>query len=186
MLYLSNMIPEKGYLDLLEALGKLLSEDIPVEAKYAGRWASESDQASFSRRVDELQLSGTVTHLGGISDREQVRSLYIWADVFVLPTYYPTEAQPLTIIESLAAGTPVVSTRHASIPEMVSVGEEAELVTPRQPDRLADAIRTITSADRWLRASEQARARFDSVFSPHAVRRKWMALLSQVTSERSW
>jgi glycosyltransferase involved in cell wall biosynthesis len=41
------------------------------------------------------------------------------AHVLVLPTWYPWEGQPLSIIEAMAYGTPVISTEHAGIPEQI-------------------------------------------------------------------
>ena len=84
-------------------------------------------------------LNAVITHHGGVTDRARIKALYLDADVFLLPSYYPTEAQPLTIIEALNAGTPVVVTRHSGIPEMVRGDKEALFVPPRAPDTSAVA-----------------------------------------------
>ena len=66
------------------------------------------------------------------------------ADVFVLPTFYPFEGQPLVLLEALAAGVPVVSTFHAGIPETVRNEKEGLLVPANDPPALAGAIRQAT------------------------------------------
>ena len=69
---------------------------------------------------------------GGVSERSIIKEFLNRADAFVLPTYYPIEAQPISIIEALNSGTPVIATNHASIPEMITL--------------VSFAIRGITSA----------------------------------------
>jgi glycosyltransferase involved in cell wall biosynthesis len=61
-------------------------------------------------------------------------------DIFVLPTYYPFEGQPNSIIESMAAGCAVISTNHAAIPETVINGENGVIVPKHDPQKLAGSI----------------------------------------------
>lgn len=179
LLYLSGMIPSKGYPDVLEALAVLRARGLDASAQFAGRWPSAEAEAAFRGRIASLGLEGTAKVLGGVSDRAAVRRLYLGADVFVLPTQYPVEAQPLTIIEALAAGTPVVATRHAGIPEMLSEREGA-FAPAGAPERLADAIAGVAAPEAWRSRSVAARARFETAFSPSAVRARWDALLGGV------
>jgi glycosyltransferase involved in cell wall biosynthesis len=105
--------------------------------------------------------------------------MYLEHDVFLLPTYYPSEAQPLTIIEALNAGCPVVATAHASIPNMVRDGVEGSLVPPRAPEAIADAVEVMRETGTWRSRSRAARARYVDRFSPQAVRRQWLDCLAQ-------
>ncbi len=79
------------------------------------------------------------------------------------------------VIEALAAGTPVLVTRHAGLPEMISEGVEGAFVSPASPSDIADAAE-ILQAD-WLTRSEAARQRFKLAYSPAVVRERWLALL---------
>ena len=183
LLYLSGMIPSKGYPDVLEALAVLRRQGVAAEATFAGRWPSSEAETHFRRRIEALGL-GRFAHVrGGVSDRTEIRQLTLDADVFVLPTTYPVEAQPLTVIEALAAGTPVVVTRHAGLPEMVKEGKEGLFVPPHQPEAIADAVVRATAAETWTTLSELARRRFDTGFSPAVVGRLWTALLESVRGE---
>ena len=182
VLFLSNMISEKGYLDVLAAVGMMRQQGLPVEAHFAGGWTSEADRIAFERHVAADGLQGAVTHYGAVRDRARVKRLYLEADVFVLPTSYPTEAQPLSIIEALNAGTPVVTTAHAGIPEMVRHGQEALFVPPHDPARIAKAMQELADVRRWLDFSQRARQRFEAAFSPGVVRRRWEALLGEADS----
>ena len=177
VLYLSNMIPEKGYLDVLAAVRRLHEQGLDLQADFVGGWQAEADREAFGRRVEEGRLQPVVTHHGSVRDRARIKALYLDADVLVLPTYYASEAQPLAIIEALNAGTPVVVTHHSGIPEMVEEGREACFVPPRDPAAIAEAVTALADATRWRKLSTQARRRFETQFSPAVVRQQWEALL---------
>ncbi len=177
LLYLSNMIASKGYLDVLEAVRLLAARGLDLHADFVGRWTSDADRAGFGQRVEAAGLAGVVTHHGGVSDRAQIKALHLQADVFLLPSYYPTEAQPLALIEALNAGTPVVATRHAGIPDMVRDDQEARLVPPRAPEAIVQAVERLADEAAGRGFSERARRRFEARFSPDAVRRLWEHLI---------
>lgn len=177
LLFLSNMIPSKGYLDVLEAVRLLYSRGLSVRADFAGRWTSDEDRAAFEHAVVQGGLQDIITHHGGLTDRAAIQKRYLEADVFLLPSYYPTEAQPLTIIEALNAGTPVVTTRHSGIPDMVVENQNALFVPPRRPDAIADAVQRLADYATWRTFSQHARRHFETRFSPDAVRSRWLALL---------
>lgn len=179
LLFFSNLIPTKGYLDVLHAVHLLHVEGVSVHADFVGRWQSDAEQAEFLEYVTQHQLDTAVTAHGGVQDRARIKQFYLDADVFLLPSYYPTEAQPLSIVEALNAGTPVVTTRHAGIPNMVRETEqEALFVPPRSPESIAKALHELADPDRWLGFSQAARRRFADHFSPETVRRKWEALIA--------
>lgn len=175
VLFFSHMIPSKGYLDVLRAVGVLRQRGVAVRADFVGRWTSPEDEAAFRAEMDRLGVADRVVHHGGVSDRAAARAHYLAADVFCLPTTYPTEAQPLTIIEALAAGCPAVVTEHASLPEMIERGVSGTFVRASDPASIADGIARVAAG--WRTHSAGARARFDAAFAPDAVRQQWLALL---------
>jgi glycosyltransferase involved in cell wall biosynthesis len=70
--------------------------------------------------------------------RADVADLLVASDVFVLASDW--EGLPVSILEAMLCGLPVVATRVSGIPEAVTDGEEGWLVPPRDPARLAAAI----------------------------------------------
>jgi glycosyltransferase involved in cell wall biosynthesis len=132
---------------------------------------------AFAETVRTHGLGQLVTHHGGIHDRAKAKALYLDADVFLLPTTYPTEAQPLSVIEALNAGTPVIATSHASLPEMLREDVEGHFVPAKDPEAIADAVERLLEFDHWKRLSVGARARFETAFSPETVKDRWVALL---------
>ena len=180
LLFLSNMIPSKGYIDVLHAIKLLHDEGLPVVADFVGRWQSDAERDTFMNYVAANDLRNVVTAHGGISDRMLIKQFYLNADVFLLPTYYPNEAQPLSIVEAINAGTPVVTTHHASIPSMVREHAEEAIFVPSQSSvAIAEALRKLSATETWLRFSRAAVLRFKDHFSPDAVHSKWEELLAR-------
>lgn len=168
VLYLGNMIRTKGYEDLLRA-APLLVGKIPFEIHYVGAWLHPNDQKAFEDEVRALGVEASVHHHGPESDRRKVREHFLNAHVFVLPTYYPNEAQPRSIIEAMAAGTPIVATRHASIPEYVGEGQEGYLVEKQDPQGIADAFLKFADPANWERMAKLAREKYETDFSPEKL-----------------
>lgn len=177
LLFLSNMIREKGYLDVLSAAALLHQAGHLEEAVFAGRWNSIQDQIAFEQEVERLGLTSRISHAGMVTDRAAARRLYLNADAFVLPTYYPTEAQPLTILEALATGTPVITTRQGGISEILDDAAEGFFVAPQNPDAVAEGLQRLRDERTWIRLSEAARIRFDRQFHPRTVAQRWCLLL---------
>ncbi len=179
LLFLSNMMPEKGYADVVRAVHLLRTRGHDVCADFIGGWVTDEDQRAFARLVEENGLEEVVVHHGSVTDRARIKAFHLQADAFLLPSYHPTEAQPISIIEALNAGTPVVTTRHGGMPYMVREDREALFVPPRDPAAIAGAVERLADDAYRQRLSEGARRRFEEHFGPDAVRRQWEALLER-------
>lgn len=178
-LYISNMIREKGYLDAAEALKQARDNGLTnVRLTYAGAWTHPADEAAFREKLAEWDLSGCVELLGPVKDRQKIRELLKASDVFILPTYYPREAQPLCLIEAANAGLPLISTRHAGVPDVVVDGYNGYLVTPRQPGELAEAMRKICAPETWLKFALNSRDLFEKEFSHNRNRSDYLHAMS--------
>jgi len=92
-------------------------------------------RATLQERVDQLGLSDAVHFLGTRSDVPELLSL---VNVLVLSSHM--EANPVSILEGLACGKPVVATRVGSVPETVQHGTTGLLVDPGNADQLASAL----------------------------------------------
>lgn len=150
LLYLSNLLESKGYLELLEAMRILVHEEnLPVRCHFAGAFLTAPDsaryatpaaaEADFHRRVAAAGLEDHVAWLGPVSGEAKRRELDA-ADIFVLPTRYRNEGQPVAVIEAMAWGCAVVSTRHRAIPELLDGGGAGVLLEEAAPAPLAAAL----------------------------------------------
>lgn len=183
VLFLSNMIQEKGYLDVLQAAFLLLDASISVKFDFAGEWLTQSDKNEFDRLVSQHDASDSVRHLGPVTDRAEIKKLHLEADLLVLPSYLG-EAQPLSIIEALCAGTPAIVADDGGMPAMIDFEKAGRVVPPRSPESIRDAILELSARETWTRCSRHARTKYLSTFSTDEVRRAWIELITEVECEQ--
>jgi len=160
ILYAGHLTPRKGVLDLLEASTQLERNGIVHELWVAGGTPDEGPEAE--RRVREAAASTNV-HLLGSLDRTAMADRYRAADVFCLPSWW--EAMPLTVLEAMATGLPVVATDVGDVGRLVEDGVSGFLVPPRSPDQLAERLATlITRPDHARRMGAAGRQRIVTGF----------------------
>lgn len=139
VLYLSNMIREKGYEDVLEAARLCAEGGTCAHFVFAGKFYSEEAEKDFCRMIAAEPYASCVEYAGVVAGEEKLRLLES-CDIFTLPTYYPHEGQPITIIEAMSAGMPVICTDHAGIRDLVTDGENGIFVPPQSPQSIAGAV----------------------------------------------
>jgi glycosyltransferase involved in cell wall biosynthesis len=173
VLYLSTMIPSKGYRDVAYVLDHLpKSQHSNTRLDLVGGWPDRRVRRAFE---DDLQRNAWGDHVhvwGKLTDRAKIKAVLLDADVFVLPTYYPNEAQPFAVIEAMNAGTPIISTRHASIPEYVRDDENGYLVSKESPAEIASAIQKLRPSGNWTEKARSARQTYRDMFAPSSVCRQ--------------
>ena len=96
----------------------------PIILTIAGPFASEAEQLEFAAAIRQSTDSLPclirplfTVHQPGFTGPEEKRKLLEMADLFIFPTRYENEGLPLTLLESLAFGLPVLTTRWRSIPD---------------------------------------------------------------------
>jgi glycosyltransferase involved in cell wall biosynthesis len=119
------------------------------------------DRAALEARAAERGVSARIRFLG---HRRDVPALLAIADLFVLPSLY--EGFPLSVLEAMAAGVPVVATAVGGTDELVS-SETGFPVAPADPRALADGVRALL-ADRDDAARRAATAR-ERVLATHSA-----------------
>jgi L-malate glycosyltransferase len=133
---------QKGFCDLVQAAATLRERFPNGRVVIAGRPGEDAEHVE--REIARLGLGDYVRLLG---QRDDVPLLLAAADVWVMSSHW--EGAPISLLEAMAAGTPVVATRVGGIPEVVCDGENGLLVSPYEPAALATAIERIL-ADREL------------------------------------
>ena len=150
----------KAFDYLLAALARLRHRGIAFEATILGEGEL---LAPLRFSVTDLGLDGMV-HLPGAVSPDRVLGYLQDADVFVSPSH--NEGVSNAVLEAMASGVPVVSTRVGGMPEAIDDGVEGFLVPPRDIDAMAAAIERF-ARDRQLCATmgRAARARAVAEFS---------------------
>ena len=151
----------KGHAVLLRAL-----VDVPrLRVELIGEGVLRSE---LERQAGDLGVADRVRFLGA-RDEYEVREALARAHLFVLASVVAADGQmeglPVALMEALASGVPVVSTRLSGIPELVIDGHTGRLAEPGDPASLADALnRTIGDHDFRLRSAEAGRALVEREF----------------------
>jgi len=141
VLFLSNLTRAKGVFDAIEACRLLISNEINVCFTFAGEWPADHTREGVERLVGNYGLQENVRFAGVVTGQAK-RELLQNADVFILPSY--NEGLPVSILEAMAWGLPVVTTRVGAIPELITDGENGFLVEPGDIEALVDRLRTLS------------------------------------------
>jgi glycosyltransferase involved in cell wall biosynthesis len=165
VLFIGNLIESKGPIVLLQALAELKREGQIFGADVVGAWYPPLTQSVFIKRLQDLKLMDIVKLHGPVYGEKKYKLLSD-ASIFAFPTFYPNEAFPLVILEAMAAGLAVISTRHGGIPDMIIDGETGLLVPPRKIAPLVSALRSaITDPILRIRLGQAARAAFERQYN---------------------
>jgi glycosyltransferase involved in cell wall biosynthesis len=164
ILFLSNMMIEKGILVLLEACKILKEKGVEFICDFVGPWTDITEK-DFNTIVTNSNLTGYVfAHGQQYNEKKEV--FFDSTDIFVLPTYYNNECFPLVILEAMKHGLPVISTFEGAISEMI-VNEKTGFVGPQHDSKfLAEKLESlIKMPEMRLKMGEAARKRFDDFYT---------------------
>jgi len=176
LLYLSNLIPGKGYEELLTAYRSLShDEQSRIRLDFAGAFESESSRDDFLARIADLPQVGYHGVVGGAAKA----ALLGQSHVFCLPTYYPYEGQPISILEAYASGCAVITTDHSGIFDTFTPGDCGLQVTPRSADSIAVALRhCLADHSMLLRQALHNRAVAEERYRVPTYNRRLLSVLS--------
>jgi glycosyltransferase involved in cell wall biosynthesis len=126
--------PEKAHEVLLDAVALMAAAGRRVRVVLAGEGPR---RGALGQRAEALGISDRVDFLGV---RRDVAQLLHASDVVVLPSHDVVETLPLSLLEAMACGIPVIASRVGSVPEVVIDGETGLLITPGSVGELGAAI----------------------------------------------
>lgn len=180
-----RLVEKKGYPVMLKALAELRKNGIRFRSLIIGTGPLKEELKALR---DELALTRDVSFLGQMSHQE-VKELYREADLFVLSPHIAADGDrdgiPNVLVEAMAMGLPVVSTRISGIPELVRDGENGLLVDPQNPQALAKAIqKLIENPDLRKRFAQNARNSVLAEFDFHKNTERLGQLFDRAVSEK--
>ncbi len=180
IIYLSNLVKSKGIEVFLKSLVKLHSKGIEFCAKVVGESVDMTvEQARQFASINDLSDRLEVT--GPKYGHEKIKALQ-QSDIFVLPSL--NESFPLSILEAMQAGLPVVSTIVGGIPDMIEQEKEGLLVQANDIDALALALeRLLVNPDQRKRLGVNARDKFEANFTIERFNLGLAAIIDKVNSQ---
>lgn len=133
LLFLGRLGERKGTYDLLRAVAALKGRYSGLQVLCGG----DGDVDAVHKLAKELEITSQVRLLGWVRGKDKEK-LLSEANVLVLPSYH--EGLPMAILEAMAHGIPVISTRVGGIPEAIEDGREGILIAPGDVVALAAGI----------------------------------------------
>ena len=187
ILFLSNLIESKGYNDLLEALRLLKIEGIEFQASFCGKFYLSPDDTkkyevgelrkSFFKKIDEFNLSKNIKYISDLSFDQKIEELSL-SDIFILPTNYIYEGQPVSIIEALAFENIVIATKYRSIPDMIAENVEGFFVNYGDSKDIFNKIKWIYNNETYAKIMQiNAHQRYLKQFTIDKHIKKFRALI---------
>jgi glycosyltransferase involved in cell wall biosynthesis len=152
LLYIGRLVRDKGLYEALEGLKMAQARGVRANFVIAG---SGPEEQCLKRFAEQHGLANTVAFAGPVFGEGKLELLGA-ADAFMLVSHH--EGLPYALLESMAAGTPVITTRVGGIPDVVIDGTNGLFVPRRDPLSIARAIISL-AADRAMlaRMSEACR-----------------------------
>ena len=166
-LFIGRLTPEKGIRTVLDAW-KELGHDLPLKVLGDGPLRAEAEQAGS-------QVPG-VTYLGQ-RGRDEVMALAAGAECLIFPSEW-YEGFPMTIVEALAVGLPVIASRVGAMQHLIKPGVTGEHFTPGDAADLIRAVRRFLDSDRQA-ARSRARADFTDHYTSAENLRQLMYIYDQ-------
>jgi glycosyltransferase involved in cell wall biosynthesis len=117
LLFLSNLIESKGILILLDACNILNKLNFNFTLNIVGQEA-DIKLSHLNSIINLYNLNSKVFYLGTKYNYDKSVILNS-SDIFILPTFYKNECLPISIIEALSVGLPVISTNYAGVPDII-------------------------------------------------------------------
>jgi colanic acid/amylovoran biosynthesis glycosyltransferase len=155
---IGRLSAEKGFSVLIDAMARLRDAQVPATLRLVG---DGPERARLTAQIEALDLADRV-RLDGELTPDEVRDALTEAQVFCLPSF--SEGLPVSIMEAMAAGVPVVTSWIAGIPELAQSEVTALTVPPGRADALADALqRLLTDQALAARLAIAARRRVEEL-----------------------
>ena len=139
VLYMSNLIPKKGYIELVNAFFLLTQEfKERIQIDFAGAFDSEEQKVIF---LNKISAYNQITYHGVVSEAAK-KSLFSQAHIFCLPTSY-FEGQPISILEAYASGCVVVTTAQAGILDIFEPGVNGYVIEAESSESIKNVLESL-------------------------------------------
>ena len=178
ILFLANFCERKGHFDALKAIARLVPRFPDLVLALGGEDRDPGTRQLMERDAERLGVLDQIEFLGTVSGESKIRA-FRDADALILPSH--TENMPISIMEAMAAGLPVVATAVGAVGEMIEDGETGLLINARDPEALAERLeRLLLDAEYARRLGRRAQARACARWDADAVAERDLALYDRI------
>jgi len=151
LLYFSNIMRSKGIIHLLKACDILFSKHNNLKLDIAGNLLGDSISSLKEISTDffdllkilQLKYPERIKYYGESKGMHKTQLLW-QSDIFILPTFYRTEAFPISILEAMRAGNYILSTNHRYIPQIITK-QNGSLVEAKSTIEIINEVEKVIS-----------------------------------------
>jgi len=166
-LFLGALRESKGIGTLCKALKilKETSDDNLWKVNLVGEWVSLEEEHQWINFIKENKLEDQIYLKGRLTGLKKWE-IYKRSDVFVFPSFYESENQPLVIIEAMGMGLPIIASNWRGIPELLEEGKTGYLIPPQDANELANIMQQlISNPEKLEEMSVLAKKSYDQNFT---------------------
>lgn len=175
--YIGRMSREKGVLNLVEAISLTCNQTNGVKFLLGG-------DGPLLEQIRE-ELAGVITQdqasVPGWIPYNELPSYLNDMKLLVLPSYY--EGLPNIVLEAMACGTPVLSTRVGAVPDLITDGETGFIMEDNSPECITENIIRALNYPNLGQISQNAYGFVEREYSYEALKEKWRKLLASLSSD---
>lgn len=164
LLFLSRLEKEKGIYIAIETLRILNSKNAKYKLIITGNGSESENVKKYINSNDNIEL------VGHVSEEFKYSNLLLKSDILFFPTYYP-EGMPLSIIEGISFGLPIISRPIGGIPDIVK-NENGVITDSLEPKIFADIISDICNDKEKYHSISECNTKYAKKFEPKIVRER--------------
>lgn len=180
LLFLSNLVENKGVIMFLFACKFLKANNIPFDANIVGRETTLISEQDIKDKITELNLDKEVTYLGPKYDNEK-EAILENSEIFVLPTY--NDCFPLVLLEALKYGLAVISTNEGAISEIIDDGKNGYIVEKKSQEQLNTKLKELILDERKiLEFSKNSREKFNKYYTTEIYEKNMLSVLNNISN----
>lgn len=168
ILFLSNLVPSKGPLEVLKAAKIVIQTQPNVRFVLAGVDSSRMFTNQLRSFIADNGLDEYVKLPGGVYGKEKEK-LFEASDIFIFPTYYKRETFGIVNVEAMSWCLPVISSNEGAISEIVQDSVTGFIVNPKDSEKIADKILIlVNNPDLCVKMGMKGREVFESKYTLEA------------------
>ena len=176
ILYLGHL--SKGADFLIDAISKIQ----PQLPKLRLHLVGGGDIPSLKQIARKRGIESSIVFHGSIKP-ENTPGFYKAADIFVFPTIWTPAG--ITILESMASGTPIIASNRGGVPEIISHGKDGLLFDPNDPNALPSAILELYSDQKLAKKIKENALTTVKEYSWENIAKKYSLLYENLKKERN-
>lgn len=182
ILYVSNFTENKGWRLLLEIARELCLSNESLEFVFYGAPTRECQQSALERAFSEIGNVKQIRYMGILEDNDKPE-VFKAADILAFPSF--NEAFPITLLEAMSVGLPIVATEVGGISDAVKDGKGGFVVPARNLEAFREGlIQLVEQADLRRQFGEFNKKSFEKSFTNEKFCRSWAEFLNELRTKK--